>query len=154
MGIEFHSGLELDWIGLDQNRKIGLFSSAGLGPVPASFVNELTDAEYDRLMDLIMNLPEIGISRSPSGGAVSCDFFRRIGNRGLFVYDFQDIHRESIRESGVYELQAIPSAPHQLDFTGTGCHDIISKAVLLEDTVFGDGCFLDPRLRVSCLDPL
>ncbi|MDF7815222.1 hypothetical protein [Hymenobacter sp. YC55] len=69
-------GLEFDWFAQDAEGNIGLFSTAGLGPVPRNVPPHFQD--HDRAA-LSIDLP-------PTGSLAVWEDFAR---QGLYVFDWQ-----------------------------------------------------------------
>jgi hypothetical protein len=69
-------GFEFDWFAVDAEENIGLFSSAGFGPVPANV--QLHFEDHDRAA-LSIALPHAG----------SLDIWKDFARMGLYVFDWQ-----------------------------------------------------------------
>ncbi len=79
-------GLELDWLAVDLNHHVGLFSTGGQGPVPEIVVAHLTQVEaaIQRLRDL----PIVGACAESPSGAGNFAFWIEPCRRGLFGFDW------------------------------------------------------------------
>jgi hypothetical protein len=97
-----HFGIEFDWLAVDEAGCIGVFSSAGYGPVPAAVMSEAEalDDAYDRLADL----PTVGAcTESPQREGRYTDWIEKAA-RGMYGLDWQVWN-------GPYERLTVPSRP-------------------------------------------
>ena len=65
------------------------------------------------------------------------DSFVALAERGLFVYDWQDIHRTRGEASGNYEQVAVPQAPAMIDAL-PGPLAALARQAALADVDFGE----------------
>lgn len=99
---------DLAWLAIDANGLVGVFLTAGEGPIPDSALPSVPGDP--NLESQLQELPVTGSHRlfvdvpDPSS-LVS------LSNRGLFVFDWSDVHRPSAQASGVYELVCKPERP-------------------------------------------
>jgi hypothetical protein len=100
-------GLDVAWLAVDASDHVAVFQNAGQGPIPGVVL-----ADYPHTIPtdrLIRDLPLRGDSKLlislPSPG-----YFKGLARRGLFAYDWQDVHR-AVNHTKSYELLAIPSVP-------------------------------------------
>ena len=94
-------GIEFDWFAVDRNGFVGLFSSAGNGPVPALVVTHAS--EFDDY-DWGTRLPPAGtcLDRPSRDGDFS--FWIVAAERGMFGFDWQ-------MWDGPFERLTVPSHP-------------------------------------------
>jgi hypothetical protein len=104
----FPDGLDYGWVALDGRGSVGFFTNGGRGPIPAAVIAERPAA--DEAEDLVLQLPEHGGGTAVVETPSVPDAFTVFARRGLFVYDWQDVHRVSREATGCYELVARPSA--------------------------------------------
>jgi hypothetical protein len=100
-------GLDYAWLAVDAVGQLGIFTNAGIGPIPASVLADRKTA--DRAESLVEGLPDRGSCEM----LVSLpwpDYFVALGRRGLFAYDWQDVHRKANR-THCYEMLARPAIP-------------------------------------------
>ena len=98
------SGLEFDWLACDEDGFVGMFSSAGFGPVPeAAIANADSLAEA---LDRIKALPVTG-DTTPVSGRTDPDDWIAAAQRGLFAFDWAHMRDR-------YQLEALPSRPVHL----------------------------------------
>ncbi len=105
----YPEGYDVVWLGADRNARVAAFITGGCGPIPAtlfeSALPDLTDLE-----DLILTMPV----RARSELLVSVphpDSFIELSGRGLYVFDWTDLHRAREFELGAYELVSRPLEP-------------------------------------------
>ena len=100
------TGMEFDWLGVDREGFIALFSSAGFGPVPKAALDE--EQFLTNITGRVSKLPFLGACRSIGSHGVCTDWVSA-AQRGLFAYDW-------VQGSGTYyRLVAIPSVPIRSD---------------------------------------
>ena len=98
-----HEMIDLVWLALDAHGTLAAMITGGRGPIPPQTLSE------DDLLGIetaLLQLPLLG-SATLHVEVPNPASFRSIGERGLCVYDWQDVHRTS----GVvdaYELVASP----------------------------------------------
>lgn len=102
-------GLDLVWVGRDQDNRPAAFITAGSGQVPKDMLNDNGEPLFD-VEGAILDLPKasnvilhVEVPRP--------DDFIAMAERGFFVFDWRDIHRTTKEESGCYELVATPLQP-------------------------------------------
>ena len=98
-------GIDAAWIAIDVLGQVALFTTGGEGLIPDTALPSVNIAENSAF-----SLPEISgydllvVVPRP-------DDFIAFAKRGLFAYDWSDLHRSANQASGSYELQARPSRP-------------------------------------------
>jgi hypothetical protein len=103
----FPHGLDYGWVALDGGGNVGFFTNGGQGPIPAAVIAERPAA--DEAEELVLQLPKRGAGTALVATSSVPDADTRFAERGLLVYDWQDVHRVH-GKSGCYELVALPSA--------------------------------------------
>ena len=98
-------GIDALWIAADRLGNVAAFTTGGEGPVPQSALRWI-----EALEDLIDSLPTASgtelIREMPRP-----DDFINYTRRGLFAYDWSDVHRTTAGAIQGYELQAKPTEP-------------------------------------------
>lgn len=101
-------GIDASWLASDASGQVAIFTTGGKGPIPVSAIPSVESGEASALA-----LPETSgvdlLSRVPRP-----DDFIAFAKRGLFAYDWSDVHRPATQELSGYELQAGPSRPVRL----------------------------------------
>jgi hypothetical protein len=101
------SYVEFDWIGIDSTGQFGIFCSIGMGYIPRKVFSSFES--YTGLNSLLYDH-----GKSPTAQIISKEsgiknFWRDWALRGLFAYDYYDVHRKE--KLGRYDLIAIPGQP-------------------------------------------
>jgi hypothetical protein len=100
-------GIELDWLAIDMNRRVALFSSGGHGPVPRIVVDRLADVE--RAIERLHLLPIVGrCAEWPTDGG-NYESWTEPCRRGIFGFDWAPI------DSPRYVRITVPSRPLMVD---------------------------------------
>lgn len=117
-------GIDAAWIAVDVAGRLALFTTGGAGPVPEAAMPTTGFAE-----DLVLALPEISEVDLPA--TTHCpDCFIAFAKRGVFAYDWSDVHRSSPQTLGGYELQAGPCQPLLLTDLSLPLHAIAAATTL------------------------
>jgi hypothetical protein len=104
--------IELVWLAVDNAGNLAVMITGGAGPIPSD-----VSAHGDKVLGIeesLLALPLLGAASihiqvpNPSS-------FKALGERGLFVYDWTDVHRTTASALEAYELVASPSACLDLD---------------------------------------
>jgi hypothetical protein len=80
------------WIASDRDGHVGAFVTAGVGPIPELALNSAEPLLVEDIEEAILKLPKVSDCRL----LVSIprpDSFIDMAERGLFVYDWSDVHR-------------------------------------------------------------
>ena len=93
-----YSGLELDWIGIDQVGNIGYFCTGGKGPVPKQALESAPN--IDEAAKLILSLPQCSEIRIVE----ALKEWEDLGKRGIYVFDWS-------HQSNQYRAVIVPSHP-------------------------------------------
>jgi hypothetical protein len=107
VSVEFPHGLDYSWVALDGAGHVAIFTNAGSGPIPATVIADRPAA--DDAEGLVLDLTERGGGLQLVDTPVR-DAFRVFANRGLFAYDWSDVHRVAVEATHSYELVARPNA--------------------------------------------
>lgn len=105
-------GSDYVWLGANRRGEVGAFAIAGLGPIPADVLARCDIAGIE---------PEVLRLLPVSSGATLLielpkpDSFLALATRGLFVYDWRDLHRVRAEYTDAYELMAVPDQPLSFD---------------------------------------
>jgi hypothetical protein len=82
-------GIEFDWLGVDGQGHVAVFTTAGYGPLPVNVDQHLADV--DAALDLVGQLPVIGaadnVVRRSADGDYSCWY--AYSAQGFYAYDWQ-----------------------------------------------------------------
>ena len=97
------------WLASDSEGYLGAFVTAGIGPIPKVALDFIGLTVVDT-GDRLGQLPAVSKAQSIVSFSLPDDVID-LAERGIFVYDWSDVHRSNYRELKVYELQAVPTKP-------------------------------------------
>jgi hypothetical protein len=100
-------GWDYGWLACDAADHVAVFTSAGLGPIPLSTIALRPDS--DKAERLAERLPVRGECEPNTDAWTEC--FKEFARRGLYSYDWQDVHRAIVAKTQHYELMARPAMP-------------------------------------------
>lgn len=152
VGLEYPSGFEMAWIAADSSGKLGAFITAGKGPIPKEILQNIF-VEPVLIEDVLLELPVIGLSDvngSPYSHPV--ESFVELGERGIFVFDWHDLHVPIKFRKGGYEKCASPSNPI---YTGELVSPLkeLSNLIQFKELLFEEVYLVKPELYYDCLFP-
>jgi len=123
-------GVDASWLAVDCIGQIAVFTTGGEGPIPQSALPSTLDAEELLLSlnsfsacTLVANLPRP-------------DDFVAFAKRGIFSYDWSDVHRTYSEATGCYELQASPTQPLSIERLPENLQKL-AKATTFVSVTFG-----------------
>lgn len=97
-------GTELDWLAVDVDEYVGLFSTAGRGPVPVVVVEHLV--EVKRAIARLGNLPILAdCAKTPDRGTGDFSFWIEPCRRGLYGFDWGPV------DAGPFARLTVPGHP-------------------------------------------
>lgn len=102
---EAFRGLDVGWLATDAIGQVAFFITAGMGPIPESALASIEDGE-----EQVLSLPET----SGVNWRAQADYsnaFAVFAKRGLFSYDWSDIHCCECNALNGYELKCDPQTP-------------------------------------------
>jgi hypothetical protein len=105
---EYPAQVDCVWLASDRVGQMAAFITAGEGPIPRVLLDH-DEFDIEAIEPLIIDLPRVGGVQLLVSVPRPDDFIA-MAERGIFVYDWTDIHRASdfLR---AYELVAIPLSP-------------------------------------------
>jgi hypothetical protein len=106
---DYPDGLDCVWIALDRDGRVGAFVTGGEGPIPtqALLSHRLPVEEIEARLG---ELPSTTIARLLVPMKRPDDFLE-LAQRGVFAYDWTDVHRTRSEALHAYEQIAAPDAP-------------------------------------------
>lgn len=99
--------IDLVWLAVDNAGNLAAMITGGAGPIPGGVL-----VHGDKVLgmeELLLALPLLGAA-SIHVQVPNPSSFKALGERGLFVYDWTDVHRTTVSALDAYELVAFPSA--------------------------------------------
>jgi hypothetical protein len=140
----YPDGLDCCWLASDRIGQLGVFVTGGSGPIPAQVL--LPTYPLDEIEETILALPkasDIDLRvRVPRP-----DRFVALAERGLFVYDWSDVHRTE-QYIDEYELMALPYRPLTLDLLPPSLSDT-ARAVRFSTVSFATAWRVDVRAHMA-----
>jgi len=135
------AGLDVVWLALDKSGQLGAFVTAGEGPIPAAALR-CPVMRIEEVESALRSLPRIA-SAELRVSVPRPDDFVELAERGLFVYDWTDIHRRRKDYLNAYELAAVPiGARLKLSNLPSELGEFACRALL------DKGCLGDQIIRV------
>ncbi len=131
-------GIDCAWLAVDSLGQVAVFTTAGEGPIPESALQGIESAE-----ELAHALPVRGDAELLAALKRPDDYLS-FARRGLFAYDWSDVHRTSAKAIHAYELIARPRSALRVnelpDELGA-----LAASTCLDGIVFGADLHLNPR---------
>lgn len=112
-----HYPVQLDcvWIASDRDEHVAAFVTAGIGPIPSLVLdNAVESLLIENIENAILRLPKVS-ARRLLVSVPRPDSFIAMAERGLFVYDWSDVHRTTAFLIDAHELMACPVRAVSLD---------------------------------------
>lgn len=123
-------GIEASWLAVDAHGRVAIFTTSGEGPIPETALASIEAGE-----ESIQMLPEASSYQLLTSVPRPTDFVS-FARRGVFAYDWSDVHRTASKALGAYELQALPMSPLQISQLPTSMQ-ALAGATQLSGVVFG-----------------
>jgi hypothetical protein len=105
--MDYPHEIDLVWLAFDDTGRLAAMTTGGTGPVPAKVLASGDDDVF-ALEEALLGLPSISAA-SVHVQAPDPRSFKALSERGLFVYDWTDVHRSLANAGGAYEIVASPS---------------------------------------------
>jgi len=103
--------IDCAWLACGTLGRLAVLITAGRGPVPAAVFEGQIDI-FD-IEEQLGALPYNGAVRLRLS-AKDVPSFTALAERGLFAFDWSDIHKVGANQTNAYELMAVPSASRHL----------------------------------------
>ena len=143
----YPEGLDCVWLASDRDGCVGAFVTAGAGPIP-SLALDASDVPLEDIEQRLWELPSVSDVRL----LVSVkrpDSFIELAQRGVFVFDWTDIHRTKAEVVRAYELVAVPLDPIVV-LASPPDLAALAVAATLANVSFADGQMVDVRTHLKC----
>jgi hypothetical protein len=143
----YPEGIDCVWLASDREGHLGAFITAGVGPIPA----EALKSDYVPVEDiegLVCDMPHVSGARLLVSVKRPDDFVD-LAERGVFVYDWTDIHRTARDAVRAYEPVAVPVKPIKVDVLPADLA-AVAQALKFVDVAFADEKRLDVRVYMGC----
>jgi hypothetical protein len=106
--LQYPAGIDFAWLGRDKLGNVAAFVTGGCGPIPREALWQVALPVAPE--ETLLSLPLAGEARL-LGSYANMQSFGALAKRGVFVYDWSDVHRVSSAQTGLYELVAAPAVP-------------------------------------------
>lgn len=149
-GSSYPTGVDCAWLASDSDNRLAVFITAGCGPVPVGLLRLLSGDDGD-LEPLIYKLPVVSEARLSEEISYARSFVE-FAQRGLYAYDWSDVHRPAVACRNAYELVATPVSPINVDML-SGELARHAQELRLVACRFGEAQFLDVCQGLVCRSP-
>jgi hypothetical protein len=143
-------GIDCIWVATDSARNIAAFTTAGFGPIPTEII-ELSKSPIEDVEEKLLSLPQISEVEMVVSQTRPDDFLSLAG-RGLYVFDWSDVHRTKKNAISSYELIARPLNPLLTESLPAELYELY-KVVQLKCIDFAYIKVLDIRSILPCCEP-
>lgn len=147
--VKYPEGIDCVWLASDREGHVGAFITAGMGPIPAEALNS-TIVPFEDIGGRLDQLPRVSEARLLVPLKRPDDFID-LAERGLFVYDWSDIHRTARGALQVYEAMAVPTQPITVSSLPSDLSSL-ATALSLAAVLFAAGGTVDIRAPLSCIE--
>jgi hypothetical protein len=145
----YPEGVDCVWLASDRAGYLGAFVTGGTGPIPIYWLNHKS-IQIEDVEEVICQLPKISDARM----LVTIkrpDSFIELASKGIFVYDWRDVHRTTTERLNIYEPVTVPSSPMTSDMLPAGLSSM-AKALCFKNVTFADNQPIDARMHANCRD--
>lgn len=130
---EFLVGTEFSWLAIDDSGLVGIFMTAGEGNVPSSvLLPEVNGANVEAEVLKMSERSECRLHKAYN----RADDFVALARRGVYAYDWSDVHRTRANCTGMYELVAEPMNPITVEHLAASLQEL-ARASNLQGVMFG-----------------
>jgi hypothetical protein len=143
----YQDGIDCVWLASDRDGHLGAFATGGIGPIPVQAL-DCEGPPVEDIEGLVCDLPDVSAARLLVSIKRPDDFIE-LAKRGLFVYDWSDVHRTTRESIHAYELIVTPVNPITVDLLPDEVANI-AKALKFGDVAFADGQPLDVYMHMKC----
>ncbi len=143
---QYPSHLDVAWVGVDRLGRLGVFTTGGQGPIPKVYLRD--EGMLDRLFDAIDALPIVSEHRLFSDVPRPDDFIG-FARRGLFSFDWADVHRTHGLVHA-YEIQARPVSPVIVSTAGLNSSVVDSLGGVTSSLLDFDAPTVDVVAALEC----
>lgn len=144
----YPSDFDCIWLATDEDGHVAAFATGGNGPIPQTYCQ--SPSTFNETGGVLNSLPEM------SEVNTSCDYprpddFVALAARGIFAFDWSDVHRtkDFLRS---YELLAAPKTPVNVSSLSQSAQTLITHK--FSGVRFGSMRTFDPRDHTVCVDDI
>jgi hypothetical protein len=139
----YPDGIEWAWLACDREGQLGLFISAGRGPIPTQALDLSYPADIEDQVNALPKMSDAQLQTTPSSPAR----FTEIAERGVFAFEWRDTTAAT-----AYELIGQPYRPCTLDMLPETLAEI-ARLVRFPQIAFTDGWRVDVLSHLPCREP-
>lgn len=143
----YPEGIDCVWLASDHSGHLGVFVTGGVGPIPIPALN-YKQIPVEHIEGLVCDMPSVSATRLLVPIKRPDDFID-LAERGVFVYDWSDVHRTEHSSLRAYELIAVPIMPITVALLPENLAPV-ARLLKFRDVVFADRQLLDVRLHMTC----
>ena len=144
----YPQGIDWSWLASDREGHLGVFVTGGYGPIPVQAL--LPDYPLEEIEGQLVKLPKVSDAHLPVP-MLEPGRFVALAERGLFVYDWSDVHRTEAYIDE-YELMALPYRPLTLDLLPDDLADA-ARSVRFINLAFQTAWRVNVRAHMMCREP-
>lgn len=140
-------GIDCVWLASDREGRLGVFITAGIGPIPLLALDYLSIPIVE-IESRLYQLPRASQAKLLVSVKRPDDFID-LAERGMFVYDWTDIgrtHRESLK---VYEAVAVPVVPATIESLPSDLA-ALARSLHIQGLSFEESNQIDVRTHLRC----
>ena len=147
--IPYPVNIDCLWVASDALNHIGVFITAGIGPVPLVALDSsrmnIINVESEILKSAVVSEFEILVS------VPQPDTFAELAARGIYVYDWTDVEKIMVEAVNMYELVAEPSTPVTIDSLPREILEL-AEVARFDGIDFAKSKFVDARKQFRCIE--
>lgn len=147
---KYPDGIDCAWCASDKSGSLGIFITAGLGPIPISALN-YDSIPIEDIEEIIYTLPKF-TNAILLAKVKRPDDFIELSERGFFVYDWTDINNTDNNQTNAYELVSHPEKPLLTKEVEKNINEII-EGVSFSELNFIENKFIDTSNHMKCVSP-
>jgi hypothetical protein len=134
------------WLAMDSVGKLGVFITAGSGPIPEMVLKN--DVPVLEIETALLKLPCV-CSAVLTTTVPRPDSYIELAERGLFVFDWRNAHRTITQEKSGYDLVALPTQPIKADNMSPNLNGI-ADGITFDRLSFGQEKMVDVQSVMPC----
>jgi hypothetical protein len=135
------------WLASDREGHLGVFITAGVGPIPVLALDSLSMP----IVEIESKLHQLPIASQAKllDSVKRPDDFIDLAERGMFVYDWTDIGRTARESLNVYEAAAVPTVPVTIESLPADLA-VLARTLNIPGLVFAEKNEIDVRAYLEC----
>lgn len=149
----YPEGIDCVWLASDREGHLGVFITAGVGPIPVLALDSLSTPIVE-IESKLYQLPTVSQAKLLVSVKRPDDLID-LAERGMFVYDWTDIGRTARESLNVYESAAVPTVPMTIESLPSDLA-VLARILNIPGLVFAEENEIDVRAYLECanVEPL